>query len=287
MRFILSVGLFFSLQSHALTNSVVATDEKHRSIALLGTMVYDAEGSEFLGFCNATFVQRNLLVTAAHCVQDAIKLGNNSVKIQLGYYKYIDRQGEKVLIGYVTDFKQELTGEFVVSESVRQQILRQRQRVQISAAQDIALVRLSESIPETIVLPLTKIISVRDFNLVRRSPTSYRPQIITWNLFRMEDSDNKRMALLNRVNYSGGAFESQSVARVEEGDSGAPLEVSISEENQIIGVVKGRAESWGRNWDSYTAVHPFICQWPSYFAPEVFTPMCAGSLDIFVDEELD
>ncbi len=89
---------------------------------------------------------------------------------------------------------------------------------------------------------------------------SYAPKIVTINFWVESSSDTKRSASLDNLKYSAaGFFTSVATSRVEEGDSGAPLLVSINGEWKLAGVVKGRGQSIFGNWDAMTAADSKLC----------------------------
>ena len=102
-------GIFFVSSAFALTNSIALEDLAFQNNVFISTAALDDKGGEVNGYCNASLISSQVLVTAAHCISESLVRSKNQVHIEIGAYKYVSRKtdGKLVRIGYVAFFKKD------------------------------------------------------------------------------------------------------------------------------------------------------------------------------------
>ncbi|MEZ0391814.1 MAG: trypsin-like serine protease [Pseudobdellovibrionaceae bacterium] len=254
--------LALSITVQALTHSSPAVDEEFHFNVLISTDGRDPQdGSMIPAFCNASFVHPLVLVTAAHCLRDAHVLKSQTVDIQTGQYKFVTKpDGTVGRVGYVLNPKQRQSAKFIFTKNLTAKINSQGFQTQIGPQEDLALVRLSS--PLTDSLPMMAVISQQELRGIAASLTTYAPTVLSINPWAdLTNLDTKRSANLNRLNWNGsGYFRSTSSSRVQEGDSGAPFFVRIGSNWKLAGVVKGKATTPFNDWDVFTGLDQKICE---------------------------
>ncbi len=249
--------------SYALTNAQPALSDDLQSIVFLKTEARDpSDGSEAPAFCNATFVHPLVLVTAAHCVRDAYVVKSFSAEVTVGKYKYVTKpDGTVVRIGYTTLLKDMKSARFFFTQTLTSKINSQGLKAQIGPQEDLAVIVLGSAmnLPDTV--KMVPVISQQDLQGLAAIATQYLPTVISINPFAdMNTMDTKRSATLNIFKWnSAGYFESTSTARVEEGDSGSPVQVRIGNVWKLVAVVKGQGSTFLGTFDVFSAVNSKIC----------------------------
>lgn len=260
LKFALIAGIVLSSPLYALTNSTMAESPEWTPVVQIKSEAPDSSGESVPGYCNATFVARNILVTAAHCVKLAYISKDNKLNIQTGYYKYVKRpDGQMARIGYVpkNNFDRHINIE--LPKSLSDKIASRGEKAQIGPDEDFAILWWNETTPEIDDMKFAPVVTLAEHQSIIKNIKSYPLKTVSINLFSEMSNDTKRMADLNNYKWNNGYVYSKSTARVEEGDSGAPLFVNINGAMKIFGVVKGKATTIFDNWDVYPSVHSHLC----------------------------
>lgn len=249
-------------QAWALTNSAPAESPDFESDIQIRTEGLDPTGDRVPGYCNAALVSPQALVTAAHCVKDAIVLKDTSTQIILGEWRYATRpDGKVVRVGYALKVGETVAARFFVLPSLARKIASQGFKTQIGPDEDVAVILLPQPLALKEGFRFAQVITNRDFRGITGSATTYLPTVVTVNpMAEVKTNDIKRMARLSSFDWSSGHFESKSSSRVEEGDSGSPVYVRIGKEWFLAAVVKGKAKSFWSDWDVFTGLDARMCQ---------------------------
>lgn len=251
---------FIPNHSLALTNSVIAENDTWSSVVQIRNDAPDANGESIPGFCNATFIGKNIMVTAAHCVLLSYISKVNSIDIETGYYKYVTRpDGQRVRIGYVPKNKFTKHANIELPQSLVDKVNRSKYKTQIGPGEDFAVIWWDEETPEITDLNFATPVTTNEHSQIIRSLSSNPLKVVSINLFAEPSLNTKRMADLNTIKWNGNYVHSQSTSRVEEGDSGAPVFVTLNGQSKLFAVVKGRATTVFSNWDVYPSVTPHLC----------------------------
>lgn len=257
--FVLSVLLCVWGSAFGLTESVPALDE-----GLYGASVFfstagvdPSDNSPVPAYCNGTLISSNVIVTAAHCLKDAFVTNQNMVELQTGKYVYKTRpDGSTYRLGYISDAKEQIRGKFIFTKMLTQKIRSSGLRTKIGPTEDIAVIVLETAVKNTSI-QFAQVGDSNSFSEIVSRLDHLRKSVLTVNLFVEMSMDTRRTADLSNLSFaSGGVFESKSNSRVEEGDSGAGLFVDHNGKRHLVGVVKGRAETFFSNWDAFTALTP-------------------------------
>ncbi len=249
-RYLLAALMFLSPKMFALTHSVAAEDGLWSSVVEIEVDGKDQDGSLAPGYCVATLVRNNVLLTAAHCVSDALQMGIRRISVRTGHYVYHTRpDGSKQRIGYKPDPFVKTMANFLVRDR------------NPGPADDLAVVVLDQPMTLPADFPLAQITSSAEVSAVRSHIASYSPSVITINSMAAADTtDVRRWAQLNSFSFTGsGYYQSNSVARLEPGDSGGPVFVKIGTQWKLLATVKGQAKSYFSDWDVYESIHDNLC----------------------------
>lgn len=240
--------LIFPLNLWGLSPSLIAKDPAWDSIAWI-SIEARIENDSTTAFCNATWLTHNLLITAAHCVSHAYILRNSDIVIELGSYQKHNFKGFAFIKRIETKAK------FIFLPSLQNRLNQNRFKTKIHPAEDLALILLEKNFNFPFI-KLAKLLPLNYFNSIKNDPLDYWPTVVSINLFEtLSHTDSRQMAKLDAIHWSS-YFKSQSITRIAEGDSGAPLFFRVGTEWYIGGVVKGRGENFIKNWDAFTSIEP-------------------------------
>ena len=230
-------------------------------VVLIRSDAPDSSGERIPGYCNATLIHHNVLITAAHCLKLAYISGMKKIDFQVGYYKYFTRKtdGKVIRVGYAPKYNLNKDVHIELPTSLVDKIARKGEKAEISPTEDTALAWWSEETPELEEVSVADAISPIEHNALIKNLANTSLQIVTVNPFSEMSTDTKRMANLNNYKWKGYVY-SKSTSRVEEGDSGAPLFALINGKFKIFAVVKGKASTVFGNWDAYAPINPNLCQ---------------------------
>lgn len=254
--------IFISSIASALTNSQREEHSLFQSVVFIKAMDVDPQGEESTAYCNATLLSPDLLITAAHCVKGNVAIAKFQVVIEVGNYKYApNKDGGVRRVGYVPYLSQTSSYRAYFLPSLAQKIARQGVRTAVGPAEDLAVLELAQPLSLAVDFPFVKLISQANMQGLVDRVLQYRPTVVSINPFEEMSMDTKRSAQLNALSKTwSGYWESKSTARVQPGDSGAPLFVNIGGDWVLAGITKGRGETVFSNWDVYGILDKKICE---------------------------
>lgn len=241
MKLIIAV-LFLSLNVHALTGSVAAEDKGWESNVFLSIPGFDDQGDSVLGFCNGTMIDAYTMITAAHCFLKSEIPAGKKMKIQIGEYRYIIKDGKKIKIGYRHMISHETSVKLRLLPGVN------LNGTSVPPELDITVVKLDAPIavpPEFIYAP------VWNGALPALGPANKLTVVTVNPMETITHMDTKQMATLNRYSQERINITSTSTARVGPGDSGGPLFAQLNGKTYLIGVVKGTVTFLGSTKDIF------------------------------------
>lgn len=255
------LALAISPNVFALTNSSPALSDSWTNVMQIKSDAPDSTGDTTPGYCNATLIHKNVLITAAHCVKLAYISGVKKIDVEVGQYKYMTRKtdGQTVRIGYAQKYLLSKNVQIEFPATLVDKIQRRGEKANIDPTEDIALLWWNEETPEFNDIVIADIVSPNEYAAILKNFSQTSFTALTINPFSEMSLDTKRMASLNNFKWNGYVY-SKSASRVEEGDSGAPLFAMIGGKFKIFAVVKGKASTIFDNWDAYTAINPHVCQ---------------------------
>jgi hypothetical protein len=245
--------LAFCQWAMALTNSQAELDPFFNNIVTIKTIGLDTHGDEVPGYCNATFIAPQKLITAAHCVAQAEAMNKKDVEIIFGKYVSVkNKQGQNIRVGYKMASSRTVQGRFILHPMLVKKIKREGVKASISTKEDIAIIDISEnltSVPDYEVNQWASPLPVPLRLEVLKNIQAFNPKVVTVNFLSEMGMDSRRSAVLDSIEfvtnnfYIREGYKSKSRAQVQEGDSGAPLFVTVNGQQYIAGVVKGHVTS--------------------------------------------
>lgn len=262
--FILCFSIFLLLSSQALglSNSVAAESNEFDSVVFFSVTQYDPENKEPVsGYCNGNLLSERVLITAAHCLSMAQVLGDRDLDLEVGQYRYvITPNGEKRKVGYMPILKERVRAQLVFTKDIKRRLDSQGVRLRIGPGEDIAVAIFDKPLTINGKIQFNSMATQQELKAILPRVLTYWPTVVTINPFEeISTSDTKRMARLDNISLSAGYVESKSQARVQPGDSGAPLFVRVGPQWKQVGVVKGKAQSIFSDWDVYAIADNKVC----------------------------
>jgi hypothetical protein len=260
--FILIIYLSFNFNLFALTHSLPEENTFFNSVIFTKSDAPDSKGDTTPAYCNATLLAENIALTAAHCIQLAYVSGDRKIQIEKGAYKYFKtKEGEIRKIGYVPNATISIQSEIEISPSLKDKFDRLGFKAKISPSEDVALIWWHENSEVLKQDAYPTIATLDEFKQITKNINNYKFLLTTINPFSEISLDTKRSAILDNLKWTFTNYvESRSSSRVEEGDSGSPLFVSINNQNKIFAVVKGKASTVLSNWDAFSSVSQIVCE---------------------------
>jgi hypothetical protein len=232
------VFLFFS-HAFALNPAAPAVEKIWESVALISAEGPDDSGDMVKGYCNATVIDKRTLITAAHCFVQSSALNGAAIGIEIGRYKFIEKDGQQINLGYRTTQKFSVPGKINFLPGVNPKQKNVRPEL------DIVTVKLNSDLDLPADFIFAKVWTKSMPNLVAGSLT-----VVSVNpIETITHMNTKLFADLNSFRQNGFQIESRSTSRVAPGDSGAGVFAAIAGETYLIGVVKGYASTAFSNWD--------------------------------------
>ncbi len=238
--------------ARSLTNSIAIEDNNFQNNLFISSAALAEDGSDVTGYCNATAISAQVLVTAAHCIAESLALAKNQIHVEVGSYKFVTRKtdGKQVRIGYVPFYKKDLSAHFIVSKNLQKKLTENGPTAQIPPAEDVALIVLNDKLELDANFNYANVVPQKIWSSIKNHLSAAQFFIVSTNYLEISSADFKRSATLNSFSFnSAGWLESQSGSRVEEGDSGSPVYINYQGHTYIVGVVKGLASNIFSNWD--------------------------------------
>jgi V8-like Glu-specific endopeptidase len=267
--------IFLSQSVWSLTNSTIAQSPSWEPVVQIRSDAPDSSGENIPGFCNGTFITKNIIATAAHCVKLAYISKDNLLQIQIGHYKYITKSDGKIVrIGYVPKYQFNKNVNIELPKSLTDKIANRGEKAQIGPDEDFALLWWNDQTPETNDLTPVEVVNQNEHNEIVKKISNFHFTVTSINLFSEASLDTKRMGELDNFKWKNGYIYSKSKVRVEEGDSGSPLFVKINDKFKLFGVVKGKASTVIDNWDVYPSMTPHLCDLNSRMPSDFKLSIC-------------
>ena len=195
-----AILMFFVSPVFALTNARPAIEAHFDSLVFYSITQYDESTKEELnGFCNGQLISPRVMVTAAHCVAQAVVLGKPTLDIQLGEYWFRERDGKTIRIGYGSKKKEVVDGDFYFTSSLKNRLLTQKLRTRIGPSDDIAVVVFKRDLDVKPEMRFPEVISQAELKGLLPRVVQYHPQVMTINPFEDMSLDTRRIAVLDKV----------------------------------------------------------------------------------------
>lgn len=244
-KLLMTALVLLSGTAHGLSNSTAAEEIGWQSVVQIKIpFPVDDEGGA--GLCNATLLDSQTLLTAAHCFIKSPFMTGSKLDIEVGEYIYIVKDGVRRKIGYKTTIKHASSGKLKILKGVNL-----NSTGVISPALDIAIVKLDAPMS----LPSNFIFATLWNKALPQLTAANKLTVVSVNFVEtISHMDAKQKALLNEYKQTENNIYSTSTSRVAPGDSGAPIFASINGKTYVIGVVKGTVRQFLMERDIYVTL---------------------------------
>ena len=246
LRLIFSFLLLISTNTYALSNSVAAEEAGWKSVVFIKIPYPANDDDGGVGMCNATLLDSQTMLTAAHCFIKSSFLQGEKLDIEVGEYTYIVKNGVRKKIGYKATIKHASSGTLKILNGVNL-----NSTSVISPELDIAIVMLDAPLS----LPADFIFAPLWNKPLPQLTAANKLTVVSVNVIEtIAHLDSKQKATLNEYKQTSNNVYSTSLSRVAPGDSGAPLFASIEGKTYLIGVVKGTVKQFFMERDIYVTL---------------------------------
>ena len=238
--------LFISTSAYALSNSVSAEEIGWQSVVFIKIPYPANDPDGGVGMCNATLLDSQTLLTAAHCFIKSSFLTGEKLDIEVGEYVYVVKNGVRKKIGYKPTIRHSSSGKVKMLKGVNL-----NSTSVISPELDIVIVKLDAPVN----LPSDFIFAPLWNKPLPQLTSANQPTVVTINYMEtVSHMDTKQKAVLNEYKQTANNIYSTSTSRVAAGDSGGPLFASIGGKTYVIGVVKGTVKQFFMERDIYVTL---------------------------------
>lgn len=245
-KLLLTGLLLISSSALALSNSVAAEEKGWQSVSFIKIPYPANDPDGGVGMCNATLLDSQTLLTAAHCFIKSSFLTGDKLDIEIGEYVYIIKNGVKKKIGYKPTIRHSSSGKLKMLKGVNL-----NSTSVISPELDIVIVKLDAPVS----LPSDFIFAPLWNKPLPQLTAANKLTVVTINYMEtVTHMDTKQKATLNDYKQNPNNIYSTSTSRVAPGDSGGPLFAEIQGKTYLIGVVKGTVKQFFMERDIYVTL---------------------------------
>lgn len=236
-----------------------------------------AKGESFSGLCNGSLIEKDLIITSAHCLSGSTQ-NEAGVTVQFGEYRTLTGKNTFSLFYPEVDVIKSKKIHFLKSID---QKARQGKYVgpgAVGAYLDMALIELERPVDQTkIRVTPVKYVSAQEHATILSQPHKYFYVVLSTNLVTTMSTDYRRYVEMTGINfknvinraYTIPMYNSLSPSAVEEGDSGAPVLVNIDNQWKLFALVKGQKR------DLLSATIEDLIKKPIHITPaiNIYTPV--------------